>query len=378
MWIAKKNIEELRQDPALIYYGAALAVVHFATLFFRRMLGVLLSNPSQSICWPYFPGCDVVHFSNPWIWSGVLLVYLVLASFTFLAFLGRRPDLGWWGLLGCFVLKALILTTDYRMMGNYHHMHMLVEFCFLFLPGKSRFIRTLIVFFYFCAGTLKLNAEWLSGAALNRGLPFGPLGFLQVGCALVVVLELFIVFGLFSRRKDIRYGTLGLLLCFHLISYYWVSYYYPVVMLSLLSIFPLHWKWEATERPLVIWQWVLLALLLAAQIFPLVMGKDPAIETQWRHWSLNMYDSTASCLNSYHMRYSDHEAEFSFDGHDFGGLRVQCDRILYREMARHICESERRKDPSFHLSLFLKAKRKTDTDYKVILDEPNFCEEEAR
>ena len=45
-------------------------------------------------------------------------------------------------------------------------------FVYLLIPGKRDAVRLLLVLFYFWAGTLKVNWEWISGAALYRPLWF--------------------------------------------------------------------------------------------------------------------------------------------------------------------------------------------------------------
>jgi len=63
-------------------------------------------------------------------------------------------------------------------------------FVYLLVPGKRVALRVLITLFYFWAGSLKLNWEWISGAGLYRPMwPFSGVGVV-IACAYVVVLEL--------------------------------------------------------------------------------------------------------------------------------------------------------------------------------------------
>ena len=72
-----------------------------------------------------------------------------------------------------------------------------------------------------------------------RWLLWVPAFLVPVACAYVIVLESVLVFGLFSRRRWLFWGTLAQLLLFHVISYPVVGFFYPALMAALLSIFPL-------------------------------------------------------------------------------------------------------------------------------------------
>ena len=93
--------------------------------------------------------------------------------------------------------------------------------------------------FYFWAGTLKLNWEWVSGGALYRPLWLLTGPAVVAACAYVVVLELVIVWGLLSRRSWIFWSSLAQVLLFHVMSFAVVGWFYPLLMFALLAIFPL-------------------------------------------------------------------------------------------------------------------------------------------
>jgi hypothetical protein len=141
------------------------------------------------------------------------------------------------------LLKFALHMSNYNFMGNYHYMAYFVTMAFLFVGHKKHLIKYLIVSFYIAAGALKMNMDWLSGAAMIR-TPWlnGPL--LSVSLFYVVLLELVLVAGLLHRRQSVRIFVLIQLLAFHIFSWHIVGFYYPMVMFSLLSLFVMD-EWSA-------------------------------------------------------------------------------------------------------------------------------------
>src|SRR5258705_3752500 len=106
----------------------------------------------------------------------------------------------------------------------------------LLVPRKRESVPLLLVLFYFWAGTLKLNGEWVSGAALYKPLWLLSGWAVVAACAYVVALELGVVWGLLSRRPWIFGSSLAQVLLFHLMSFAIVGWFYPLLMFALLSI----------------------------------------------------------------------------------------------------------------------------------------------
>src|SRR5262245_34888964 len=104
-------------------------------------------------------------------------------------------------------------------MGNYHYMPFVIAAVYLVWPSPERVLAYVLVAFYVSAGVLKVNPEWLSGAAMiDKTWLTGHM--LEYGCAYVVVLELVLVFGLLSRRPWLRHVTLAQLVLFHAYSWH--------------------------------------------------------------------------------------------------------------------------------------------------------------
>ena len=251
----RRNVEEIAADPVLRVYGSLLALVHVLTFVQWQRGGTLrriLAAGGVPICWPFFEDCHLARVLGPAGVDALLWGYLTVAVAALLLFTRRwTAPAGYFVLLALELVKVLIIAQDYRLRLNQHYMAFFVALVFLLFPAKRRALQYLIVLFYFWAGTLKLNPEWLSGASLyRRQFLWLPDALVPVACAYVVVLETILVFGLLARRPWIFWATLAQLALFHAMSWPIVGFFYPILMFALLAIFPLSRLFSAeSERP---------------------------------------------------------------------------------------------------------------------------------
>jgi hypothetical protein len=382
----RRNVEEIRADPVLRVYGAGLALVHVLTFLFWRgdaPLQAVLPVQATPICWPFFEDCHRFRFPAPAGVDALLWAYLALALAA-MALFARRAAVGWAyaSLMTLEILKSLIIVQDYRLRMNQHYMAFFVALAFLVFPAKRRLVQYLIVLFYFWAGTLKLNRDWLSGAMFARSLPWVPAPLLQVACAYVIVLESILVFGLFSRRRWVFWGTLGQLLLFHLISYSVVGFFYPALMAVLLSIFPLDrlTRRDGDQPSLASLGWalepvstyVLLAGFSALQLVPHVFPGDSAITGEGRLFALHMFDAQVVC-----------EAHVTVHDGQRGSRRVRivplvpgrvrCDPIVYLSFARALCRQGLEHGRWTDLDLSLRSRRTSEQALRPVVELDRFC-----
>ncbi len=146
---------------------------------------------------------------------------------------------GWWLLALATALKFAIFLGRYNLMGNYHLVHFFMVGLFLMGSSKSFAYRAGLVAIYFLAGLLKLNSEWLTGAALLRPTDF-PDAWNALALGYVVTLELGLCWLLLSQTRLLRLFVLVQLLIFHAFSWKIVGFFYPVTMFLLLT--PLIWE----------------------------------------------------------------------------------------------------------------------------------------
>lgn len=375
-----KNILEIYQSTTLLYFGFFLALTHGLSggWWLSTPLWRWMTKDSLAICWPFFDRCSELRFLGD---SGILILlvcYVALSLFVASLFLNRKYiKAGFILLLLLEALKVFILLLDYRLRMNQHYMAFWVSLIYLFYPSKLKNIKIIIPLFYFWAGVLKLNKEWLSGSAL-----YGKIWFfhdselLPWACLYVVFLELVFIWGLWSKKGTLLFTiTLIQLFLFHLFSYSVVSFFYPLLMFCLLSIFILQKNHDKDKQqrdlgfPLPISSYLLILIFSSLQIFHHLMPGDTALTGEGRFFGLHMFDAKVQCRMSAY-----------FNGQNNSGkidllvpapIRLKCDPVVAINHAKHLC---RKGVHSF--TLRLESKRQSDEDFKVIINIPDFCKED--
>lgn len=374
----QRRAREIAEDPALRAYGIALCVGHlWAALFWARLpLAEVLGPSATPVCWPMFEGCAEWSRHDAGFWRTVLLGYAVLAAATGSLLGGSRPRLGLASFGALFVVHLSVMVQDFRLRLNQHTMLMWVGLAFLLAPNKRFTLRALVLAFYVFAGLLKLDQEWLSGAALGGHRPLlVPESLVPMACWYVVLLELVLVWGVFSPKKWLFSVTLAQLGLFHLTSFSIVGFFYPLLMVALLSIFVLDRRFPPRASELR--RWLAATVLLPfglLQLLPLAMPGDSALTGQGRFLALHMFDAKLGCTATATLHF-----EGAPDQHVRlrGKLpgRIACDPLVYFHLARGLCRDPSRLDPGFHdLDLQLVSQRRTGPLVTVV-DQKAFCSE---
>jgi hypothetical protein len=376
------QIEEIRSYKSLRIYGTLLCIGHLLSLAWwvstpswRWMLG----NVSV-ICWPWLPHCSQFRVYGENELFAAFVVYgvgaLTTAAFFFFP---RRVAWAWWGLLALEILKLLFLSVDYRLRMNQHYMSAWVAVVFLFFPAKAFHLRLLIVLFYFWAGVLKFNSEWLSGAALyGRIWFFHGTDLLKWACAYVLLLEIVLVWGLWLKRKFLFWATFGQLIVFHVISFSVVGFFYPLLMFFLLSIFPLHVKDTGMSLGELFVKgrvgklgYGLVALFSLLQLWHHSMPGDTALTGEGRHFGLHMFDARVECRMSAEIEFSRemHKVDLSVPA----PTRTRCDPIIAWNRARELCRILKSNSEFRDLRVRMESKRSSSSSYTRIIDLSDFC-----
>lgn len=374
-----RNIDEIREDPVLRVYGACLAATHVLTFFYWKFsfsLEKVLATSSEVICWPFWEDCHVFRqgalaYAD---WNVWLLVYLAAAvTCAFLFLLRRGCGVAWWGFLALNLFKLAIVVQDFQLRLNQHYMAGIACMAFLMIPGKRRFLRLLIVFFYFWAGLLKLNREWLSGAALYKPVWFFTGGMLPVACVYVVVLEILLVWGLFSKRRSFFWATLVQLLIFHVFSWPVVGFFYPTLMFCLLALYPLDRLITSREQiPFSGPASLFLGIFSLAQMVPWLMPGDSALTGEGRFFGVHMFDALAQCEGYAVLKKADGTSR-KVNLYRTMAARIHCDPIVYFHRAKALCRSPEHGTVFTDLDLFLNVGLKTDSQLKPLIHFEDFC-----
>lgn len=370
------NVAEIRQDRALHWLGAILALanglaaVHWG--FSQRLDQLLDPSHWPAICWPFFDSCAQVHgVSADLVHAGLLLLGVWAVGVAALFARGRVLP-AYVGLALLAVAKLAVVALDYRLRLNQHTMTAWLTLAFLLIPHKRQVVAWLLAAIYFWAGVLKLNPEWLDGRALYGRLPM-PQWLLEPACWYVVVLELVLVFGLFSRKKWVFWAIFGQFLLFHAVSWPVVSYYYPVLMVLLLLHFVVC---RAIPAPVLAVSRVpamaLVALFSLLQWTPWLFPGDRLLTGEGRLWALHMFDAPLECQ----VWLTPHAP----DGRALPPMplrvgilsnRILCDPVVYASAMQGICAHN--PPTARHLDLHLQTRRTGEPRYHVIIDAADVC-----
>ena len=382
----RKNIAEIAADPVLRIYGGALAFLHvlsFLTWQTVQPLDNILGSGKTAICWPFFENCGAYRFLSSAGVDYVLWLYLALGLVSVVLFIPKRLlPYAYWMLLAINLFKILIWLQDYRLRLNQHYMALFVSLIFLLLPNKRRLLQYQIVAFYFWAGTLKLNREWLSGAALYNK-PLGvPVELIPQACAYVLILELFIVFGLFSKNRWIFWSTFAQLILFHVTSWTVVGFFYPSLMFAILIIFPLARLFAPQEttpslsrlfsgyEPVSTFGFLLIFSLL--QTVHWFFPGDTAVTGEGRLFALHMFDARIVCAAQVTLHGTNGQAKEVPLTVPLT-VRIRCDPIVYLSLGNSLCRTYQKRDGFADLDLLLQSRRSTDKDLQPVVDVKNFC-----
>ncbi len=366
-----------------------LALLHtlVAWWLYHGHLHVLVPT-ADAVCWPLVPDCESLRVLSPGMLRALVLGYGALGMGTALLFLSRRTVALALALLATLVLlEVSILALDFRLRRNQHYMSLATMLTVLVMPGRRDTVRVLIVLFYFWAGMLKLDMEWLSGAGLYDTLWLFTERGIIVACAYVVVLELFVVWGVLARRAWWFWAAFAQLIVFHVFSWKIVGYFYPILMMMLITIFPLCRLRAAPAasrsrtdllasllrgraRASVYATAVILSVL---QVLPYTYPGDVALTGEGRLYALNMFDARVACeaYADLHLRDGTVRRESLLL---FGEPRTRCDPILVRAAALSLCR--RRSDGRLDiidLDVYLHSRRASSETLQTLVAVHDFC-----
>lgn len=372
-------VAEIEADPALRFYGVALVATHLLTAYwlFHHDLASMVAAGGDAYCWPLIPECESLRLLSAFQLRIAFGAYVGVALVSALAFLRPRTTVyGYLGLVALTLFKLAVVALDFRLRRNQHYMAFAASAAFLLVPNRRATLQLLLVLFYFWAGTLKLNWEWLSGAALYRPLWLFTGRGVVVACAYVIVLELVIVWGLLARDRRIFWSSLAQVAVFHAFSWAVVGFFYPLLMAGLLAIFPLArlipMPAGATTsrfpRSALAVAAVFSLLQLSTHLYP----GDTAITGEGRLFALHMFDARVVCEAKATLALPDGNAvEVDLMA---GGGRTNCDPIMIRGTARNLC---RKRDagelPFSELDLSLRSRRATDETLQDVIAIERFC-----
>src|SRR2546422_3523465 len=374
----RAQIAEIEGDAALRWYGVALAFLHVVTYLYwvDQRVVAFVHAAAEPICWPVAPEGEKLRVLAAAGVALLLRAYFAAAVGAGLLFASRRlVPWAYAGLVLVNLLKLGVMLLDYRLRMNQHYMGFFATFAYLLVPGKRDALRVLVTLFYFWAGTLKLNWEWISGGGLYRPMwPFSGVGVV-IACAYVIVLELIVTWGLVAKRAWIFWAAFAQFLLFHALSWQVVGFFYPLLMFAILAIFPLSRLVAPREPPdgllVLLWRgrarrsvYAIAALFSMLQLVPYGFPGDRTLTGEGRLYGLHMFVPRPTCAGWAELRHADgtttrRDLKLRLD------TRIACDPIVYFNRARNLCRQRDAGLVAFQdLDLFLTARRTSDREMK--------------
>lgn len=370
----KFNLDEISQDFALKTYMPFLFAVHILTCLFWHFqkFNEIISDHRYQSCWSFNNHCEMVtQFLAPY--SSLLLpLYLTISLWGL--FSCSHLKRAYWLLVVVEFIKLFFQFLDYNFMGNYHFMAHIVTLFFLFFPQKKTWIKLWLITFYLAAASLKFNLEWLSGASMSWKVPFQNMELLSYLAFMALLVELTAPFFISFDNSLIKKWGLLLLVLFHITSYYWVGFFYPSVMLCLLSIFILNNEGLNSKslalRPSQLVNISLWALFIFFQIKNFTAPRTHALDSDKRLFSLNMFDARSDCYGFFIVHDLKTKVQVNFKN-ESTSVRVKCDPQVFFNQAKKLCLA---KPNPISVEAHLASRLHSDLDFANIIDDKNICQ----
>jgi hypothetical protein len=388
----RAQIAEIERDDALRWYGVAMAFLHVVTYLYwvDQRIVMFVNAQAEPICWPLLPACENVRVLSAGGVALLLRAYFAAAIGTGLLFAFRRfVPWAYSGLVLVNGLKLAVMLLDYRLRMNQHYMGFFATFAYLLVPGKRDALRVLITLFYFWAGMLKLNWEWISGAGLYRPMwPFSGAGVI-VACVYVIVLELGVAWGLLAKRAWIFWARSRSSLVLPRAVVAGRGVLLPAAHVRDPAIFPLSRLVAPRDPP----EGLLAAFFRGRevrsvyaratffsvlQLIPYAFPGDRALTGQGRLYALHMFDARATCVGWADL----HNVDGTTTRRDLKlplDTRIACDPIVYFNRARNLCRQRDAGRAAFtDLDLVLSARRSSESELRRVIDTKGFCAKRER
>lgn len=364
-----------------IYFG--LIFSHFITSIYwlKNESWIKYSTENyKTTCFPLFKNCFELAFENLIFIQSIFVLYLLFCLLGLFLVVIDKSKLYLLIFTGLTVLKLFVLLSRYSFMGNYHNMHLSLCILTLISAGSFTFFRLGLVLQYVFAGLLKLNIEWLSGAALVSYSPYMFRGFWNsMSLAYVPVLELILIWGLLSKHSILRRVTIVQLIAFHLYSILIVGLYYPLIMAGLLL--PIITKeFTNTNSDTILYNKIGLKQLAPLFfVFFMVLWNistklytlDPSMDGNISYLSLNMLDAKLKCQHTLLEEKPDGTILALNIPKIATAIRVHCDALVFESFLKRLCIQ----NPKSKFMFYLESARTTDDKYTLVRKYNNVCEE---
>lgn len=375
---------EIGTDACAYAFGFCLVASHGAVLLFFVNVPILanLLKEAEPLCWPYFEDCWRYRLESLHGLALLALGYGGLIGAAALALARGYPRVFWITMMALNLGLAAVVSMDYRFRANEFYMLFWINGVYLVLPHRRWTVPAMIVSFYFWAGVLKLNYEWLSGAALYRPLFLIPERFNFLACSYVVVLETVLIWGVLAERRTVVAVIVTQILIFHVQSLSQIHWFYPLLMGTMLAWFGIQAACggqSASLGQLVRFRaprstYCLLGVFGALQVAPLLYSGDRVLTGEGRLLALHMFEARQQCQVSALLRRVDGLDEMRDLQVRSLPPRSVCDPVIYFDRVSNLCRSRSVDHTLIDVDFRMRVRRMTDAEYTTIVDVASFCD----
>jgi hypothetical protein len=380
------RLESIVEAPITRAYAAILSLAYALTGFawFSYKHVALLTTGDDSVCWPVFSRCDRwrAYLSPELVRTGVA-VMMILAVVAAVLFMLRRATHALLAFGGATIIAAVVYALDYRLRFNQTYMFGWVVLVFFLTRARVAATQIVVALFYFWAGTLKMNAEWISGSTLYGRPLFVPVSLIPAACVYVLVLELVLIFGLFARRAWTRWVVYAQLLLFHAVSWKIVGYYYPLMMLALTAIYPLVWRlspadslgWDSLKRDREVRGDVarVAAAFSAFQMIPWLFPGDTSVTGEGRTFALHMFDAKTTCVGGANVTTTSGQSARIALINPGLDTRTRCDPVVLFQTAQRLCRTLQGRPDRTRVDVAVDARRSNRNEFAPLIHVDDFC-----
>jgi hypothetical protein len=377
----KYRLSDADRDRVYAYLVLAGHASVLAYLWDTRILSVLVKGV-EPICWPYLEQCAQLRFESMAPIALLFCIYLMLVA-AGVVYCRRNLAITRYLIIASVSLLFGLMSLDYRFRANEFYMLFWFNAVYLVWPHRRWALPLILISFYFWAGHLKLNYEWISGAVLYHDLWFIPARYNSIACTYVVVLEMVLCWGLLSRRAWVRWAVLVQLGLFHFESLSQIHWFYPLLMTTMLGVFVVeNMNSDASRRatlsvlmrgqaPKLIY--VLCFVFGAIQLAPALYRGDSTLNGQGRLFTMHMFQARQVCEVLATLHYETGKSSTINLKLETLPPRMVCDPIVYYSRVEKICR-DRGIAKVIDADFLMRVKRTTDRTFQTIIDEQNFCD----
>lgn len=387
MSFLKPNFWEIDRSTSLQNFGAIFSLLHIFNYFFWHAQGhIFTSNEARPLlCWSILPHCEINPFlSHPTIVSFLFSTYLVTSTLSLLFFIWRRYiGLSWFSFAITNFIMVIFYLSDASLSKDIYSLFLVLNFAFLFMPGKTLIIRSAVILFYFISGLRELNPETLSGFGLHEYVQY-PYKILEwiaaIGIAIKMTLPILLLSPIGQRLSLAAIG----LLSYHAFYFYYFHDFKSLVLIGLIVFFIFDFfakkRFEletlyqsyAHPEPSRIW-WVLVIGVYTLIQTP-IFGKNPVDRPLYITEPLQLNE----CLLTTFINYKTHFEHFENDfNHDLVGP-TRCHPKIAFNSAKEICNKFANNNDFTALNATFVTRRFSQAISQAVFSYENICDKNIK